>query len=68
MTYAGHLPTRRFSQEEWLAIPRFDGKEGDMHPDGMSWSLDPAGRAIVVVVPEDWRHAYAVRPIIVVRA
>lgn len=68
MNYARHFPTREFSQTEALAMPRL--KAGDMAPDGWSYALDRAGKAIAVWVDYDLNpvRGFAVRPIVRVKA
>lgn len=68
--FAGHLPTKTFSQNDWLSMPVFEPKnKGDFPPEtGFYRDRGRGGKPIVFWF--DWADitgGYAVRPIVRVK-
>jgi hypothetical protein len=70
MTYAGHLPTKVFEHNEWLAMKDVDPKSQDWPGEGFFRTRDLSGKPMVFFIPPLGCSdpAFIVRPIVRVKA
>jgi hypothetical protein len=70
MMFAGHLPTREFNQQEWLAMPVWTPTgSGDFPPEGF-YRSELRGKPIVgffAYTERGYYDSWAVRPVVRVK-